>query len=178
MTITQGNKGGSWSGGHSNPTPTKSSQPIVDNIIKAQKENKFTNFTFEDWSISFMESEPFAWYITHKCFETESQACVDKNGLIAWFSAIFRLGCEEKMPQSSTACDQDNRTIHYLDKQSRYTGVDDKVKEEGFPGAKELETEIKCYKCKTALPKYSYLILRRTQKFLLIGKLPFQGRGS
>ncbi len=145
MTVTQSNKGGSWGASHSTPTPTVGQVPIVDNVIKPQKEAKFTKFTYEDWTIAFQEQEPFAWYISHHCVEGPN-----------------------------TAHDDENRTIHFVGSKSDHIGVDDKHHRETFPGEKELETAIKCYICKAALPKYSYLILRRTQKFLLRGKIPFK----
>jgi hypothetical protein len=145
MTVVKGNTGGSWGASHSTPTPTVRQVPIVDNVIKPQKQQKFTDFTYEDWGIHFQEQEPFAWYIHHNCPEGPS-----------------------------TAHDNENHTIHYVGPNAKHIGIDDKHHRETFPGENELLTNIKCYKCKQAISKYNYLILRRTQKFMLRGKIPFK----
>lgn len=142
--VVHGNKGGSWGGGNSFPTPPAPQTPIVqivDNLSQVPKETKFTSFTYEGWSIRFQEQEPFAWYIHHEC-----------DG------------------KRYLAVDDENMGIHYAGDRMTHIGVDDKLQQTGGFGHPELLTGIKCYNCKVAIPKYSYLILRRTQKFLLMGK--------
>lgn len=79
MSITHGNKGGSWSGAHSSPTPPKSQAPIIETTIKAQKRDKFTLFTFDGWTIHFQEQEPFAWFVSHECAEGSSSTTTINN---------------------------------------------------------------------------------------------------
>ena len=48
--------------------------------------------------------------------------------------------------------------------------LDNKAEVIEEPLNKEENTEIRCNICKAYLPKYTYLILRRTQKFMNFGK--------
>lgn len=125
--VTHGTNSGSWSGAHSSPIPPKSQTPIVETTIQAQKRDKFTLFTFEDWTIHFQEHEPFAWFVSHDC------------------------NAAEGFPHSAAKIGE--TTIKY-----------------GHDVAQAPSGNALCYRCKKELPSETLLILRRTRKFLNLGK--------
>lgn len=130
---------GSWG----NPYAKLSQRPIVDQIEKNQLEKpNFTEFTYEGWTIVFLEREPFTWYVKHNC------APATEN-------ATETVGVGYSSNQS--------KALHY-----------DRADEEMPPVSAEKLTDIACHTCHAALPAHTYLILRRTHKFMLIGKRTFK----
>lgn len=101
---------------------------------------KMTEFTYESWTIHFLEQEPWSWFVTHVC-------------PISSESAPGHIGIGFKQTDAIQ-----------FDSPGEVAGDVDK------PEEKELFTGIKCNICKEVLPKYTYLILRRTQKFMMMGK--------
>ena len=150
MTVVKGNSGGSWGASHSTPTPMVGQVPIVTGPSKVQKETKITTFEYEDWTIHFQEEEPFAWYMTHNCPHEGPRTAGDIHGL----------------------------TIKFIGDDKTFIDANDKVQLQTPIGQEHLDTDITCYQCKQKMPKYTYLILRRTQKFLLRGKMPFRNTAS
>lgn len=121
-----------------NPYARLSQPPIVDNQPKALEKPAFTEFTYEGWTIVFLEKEPFTWYVRHNC----------------------NLPPREEGKTSSRSGYEDNfsRALHY-----------DRVNEEQ-PEVPGEYTQITCKTCNERLQSYTLLILRRTQKFMLVGK--------